>query len=258
MKETTNLKLKLYDTADAPNLVAGYNASMEAIDKASAEWGTSDIPANIVTQTNGQLFSPTGTALTVVGIQDPNGGVEDVFPSVALSLLDAPTVSLASPTTGNTSLIQGSEAFELNTESPDITLTTSGGSITWAQLKAALAALETLKTQIGELQTALAAKANAADVYTKTAADGKFALKTDIPDVSSFITKTAADAAYQAKGSYATTSTVTALTTRVTTAEGEIDTLQTGLAAATAAGTTQLTVADLTAAKTNAKNLVTA
>ena len=40
--------------------------------------------------------------------------------------------------------------------------------------------------------------------------------------------------------------------------EGEIDTLQTGLAAATAAGTTQLTVADLTAAKTNTKNLVTA
>ena len=126
MKETTNLKLKLYDTADAPNLVAGYNASMEAIDKASAEWGTSDIPANIV------------------------------------------------------------------------------------------AALETLKTQIGELQTQIAAKANAADVYTKTAADGKFALKTDIPDVSSFITKTAADAAYQAKGSYATTATVTALTSTLT------------------------------------------
>ena len=115
-----------------------------------------------------------------------------------------------------------------------------------------------MQTQIGELQTQIAAKANAADVYTKTAADGKFALKTDIPDVSSFITKTAADAAYQAKGSYATTATVTALTTRVTTAEGEIDALQTGLAAATAAGTTQLTVADLTAAKTNAKNLVTA
>lgn len=176
MKETTNLKLKLYDTADAPNLVAGYNASMEAIDKASAEWGTSDIPADI----------------------------------------------------------------------------------DWSQLKAALAAIETMKTQIGELQTQIAAKANAADVYTKTATDGKFALKTDIPDVSSFITKTAADAAYQAKGSYATTSTVTALTTRVATAEGEIDTLQTGLAAATAAGTAQLTVADLTAAKTNAKNLVTA
>ena len=168
MKETTNLKLKLYDTADAPNLVAGYNASMEAIDKASAEWGTSDIPANIV------------------------------------------------------------------------------------------AAIETMKTQIGELQTALAAKANAADVYTKTAADGKFALKTDIPDVSSFITKTAADAAYQAKGSYATTATVTALTTRVTTAEGEIDALQADVTAATAAGTAQLTVADLTAAKTNSKNIVTA
>ena len=51
---------------------------------------------------------------------------------------------------------------------------------------------------------------------------------------------------------------LTALTTRVSTAEGEIDTLQTGLAAATAAGTTQLTVADLTAAKTNSKNIVTA
>ena len=51
---------------------------------------------------------------------------------------------------------------------------------------------------------------------------------------------------------------LTALTTRVTTAEGEIDALQTGLAAATAAGTTQLTVADLTAAKTNSKNIVTA
>ena len=121
MKETTNLKLKLYDTADAPNLVAGYNASMEAIDKASAEW---------------------------------------------------------------------------------------------AQLKAALAAIETLKTQIGELQTQIAAKAD--------------------------------------------TSTVTALTTRVSTAEGEIDTLQTTVNAATAAGTTQLTVADLTAAKTNTKNIVTA
>ena len=51
---------------------------------------------------------------------------------------------------------------------------------------------------------------------------------------------------------------LTALTTRVTTAEGEIDALQTGLNAAVAAGTTQLTVADLAAAKTNAKNLVTA
>ena len=257
MKETTNLKLKLYDTADAPNLVAGYNASMEAIDKASAEWGTSDIPANIVTQTEGVLESPAGTPMAVVGLKGSVSGAREVAPSVALSVVDAPSVVLTSPT-GNTKLMQGSESFTLNTESPNITLTTSGGSITWTQLKAALAALETLKTQVGDLQTQIAAKANAADVYTKTAADGKFALKTDIPDVSSFITKTAADAAYQAKGSYATTATVTALTTRVTTAEGEIDALQTTVTAATAAGTTQLTVADLTAAKTNTKNLVTA
>lgn len=213
MKETTNLKLKLYDTADAPNLVAGYNASMEAIDKASAEWGTSDIPANIVTQTNGQLFSPTGTALTVVGISGGPRRAKEAAPSVALSVVDSPSVAITSQT-GKTNLVQGSGAFDLRTDSPDITLTTSGGSITWAQLKAALAALETLKTQIGELQTQIAAKAD--------------------------------------------TATVTALTNRVATAEGEIDALQTGLAAATAAGTTQLTVADLTAAKTNAKNLVTA
>lgn len=213
MKETTNLKLKLYDTADAPNLVAGYNASMEAIDKASAEWGTSDIPANIVTQTNGQLFSPSGTPMTVVGISSGPRRAKEVAPSVALRVVDAPTIVLTSPT-GNTYLTQGSESFTLNTDSPDITLATSGGSITWTQLKAALAALETMKTQIGELNTAVDAKAD--------------------------------------------TATVTALATRVTTAEGEIDTLQTGLAAATAAGTTQLTVADLTAAKTNAKNLVTA
>lgn len=51
---------------------------------------------------------------------------------------------------------------------------------------------------------------------------------------------------------------LTALTTRVSTAEGEIDALQTGLAAATAAGTTQLTVSELAAAKTNSKNIVTA
>ena len=213
MKETTNLKLKLYDTADAPNLVAGYNASMEAIDKASAEWGTSDIPANIVTQTGGQLFSPSGTALATVGIKGSVGGAKEVAPSVALSVVDVPSVVITSPTR-STKLTQGAESFTLNTESPDITLATSGGSITWAQLKDALAAIETLKTQIGELQTQIAAKAD--------------------------------------------TSTVTALTTRVATAEGEIDTLQTGLAAATAAGTAQLTVADLTAAKTNAKNLVTA
>lgn len=213
MKETTNLKLKLYDTADAPNLVAGYNASMEAIDKASAEWGTSDLPANIVTQTNGQLFSPTGTALATVGIKGTVSGAKEVAPSVALSIVDAPSVVITSPT-GNTNLTQGSESFTLNTSAPNITLATSGGSITWAQLKAALAAIETMKTQIGELQTQIAAKAD------QTA--------------------------------------LTALTTRVTAAEGEIDTLQTDLAAATAAGTAQLTVADLTAAKTNAKNLVTA
>lgn len=213
MKETTNLKLKLYDTADAPNLVAGYNASMEAIDKASAEWGTSDIPANIVTQTDGQLFSPTGTALTVVGIQGPVSGAGEVPRSVALSLVDAPSVVIADPT-GNTKLIHGSESFTLDTESPDIALTTSGGSITWAQLKAALAAIETMKTQIGELNTAVDAKAD------QTA--------------------------------------LTAMGERVTAAEGEIDTLQTGLAAATAAGAAQLTVADLAAAKTNTKNLVTA
>lgn len=257
MKTTPTLGLKLYDGADAPDLVAGYNASMEAIDAASAEWGTSDIPANIVTQEGGQLFSPTGTALTVVGISAGPRRAREVAPSVALSVVDVPSVVIAGPTS-DTKLIHGSETFSLNTESPDITLITSGGSITWTQLKAALAAIETLKTQIGELQTQIAAKANAADVYTKTAADGKFALKTDIPDVSGFITKTAADAAYQAKGSYATTATVTALTTRVTTAEGEIDTLQTGLAAATAAGAAQLTVSDLAAAKTNTKNLVTA
>lgn len=213
MKETTNLKLKLYDAADAPNLVAGYNASMEAIDKASAEWGTSDIPENIVTQTEGVLESPAGTALATVGITGSVSDPGEVASRVALSTVDVPHVVIASPT-GDTKLIHGSESFTLNTESPDITLTTSGGSITWAQLKAALAAIETLKTQIGELQTQIAAKAD--------------------------------------------TSTVTALTTRVSTAEGEIDTLQTGLAAATAAGTTQLTVADLTAAKTNTKNLVTA
>ena len=213
MKETTNLKLKLYDTADAPNLVAGYNASMEAIDKASAEWGTSDLPANIVTQTDGQLFSPSGTALATVGIKGSVSGAREVAPSVALSVVDAPSVVITSPT-GNTNLIHGSESFNLNTSAPDIALTTSGGSITWAQLKAALAALETMKTQIGELQTQIAAKAD------QTA--------------------------------------LTALTTRVAAAEGEIDTLQTDLAAATAAGTAQLTVADLTAAKTNAKNLVTA
>lgn len=213
MKETTNLKLKLYDTADAPNLVAGYNASMEAIDKASADWGTSDIPANIVTQTNGQLFSPSGTALTVVGITGSVSGAGEVAPSVALSVVDVPSVVITSPT-GKTKLIQGSESFTLNTESPDITLATSGGSITWAQLKAALAAIETLQTQIGELNTAVDAKAD------QTA--------------------------------------LTALTTRVTAAEGEIDALQADVTAATAAGTAQLTVADLTAAKTNAKNLVTA
>lgn len=257
MKTTPTLGLKLYDGADAPDLVAGYNASMEAIDAASAEWGTSDIPANIVTQEGGQLFSPSGTPLTAVGIKGSVSGAREVAPSVALSVVGGPAVVIISPT-GNANLTQGSETFALNTTSPDITLTTSGGSITWTQLKAALAAIETLKTQVGELQTQIAAKANAADVYTKTAADGKFALKTDIPDVSGFITKTAADAAYQAKGSYATTATVTALTTRVSTAEGEIDTLQTGLAAATAAGAAQLTVSDLAAAKTNTKNLVTA
>lgn len=213
MKETTNLKLKLYDTADAPNLVAGYNASMEAIDKASADWGTSDIPANIVTQIGGWLFSPSETALTAVGISGGPRRARGASPSVALSIVDDPSVIITSPT-GNAKLIHGSESFTLNTESPDITLATSGGSITWAQLKAALAAIETMKTQIGELQTQIAAKAD--------------------------------------------TSTVTALATRVTTAEGEIDTLQTGLAAATAAGTAQLTVADLAAAKTNTKNLVTA
>ena len=214
MKETTNLKLKLYDTADAPNLVAGYNASMEAIDKASAEWGTGELPANIITQTEGMLESPAGTPMTVVGIKGTvSSGAKEVAPSVALSVVDAPSVVITSPT-GNTKLIHSSESFNLNTSTPDITLTTSGGSITWTQLKAALAAIETLKTQIGELQTQIAAKAD--------------------------------------------TTTVTALTTRVATAEGEIDTLQTGLAAATAAGTTQLTVADLTAAKTNTKNLVTA
>ena len=206
MKETTNLKLKLYDTADAPNLVAGYNASMEAIDKASAEWGTSDLPANIVTQTDGQLFSPSGTELATVSIAGPAS-------RVALSTVDVPSVVIAGPTS-DTKLIHGSESFTLNTELPDITLITSGGSITWTQLKAALAAIETLKTQVGELQTQIAAKAD--------------------------------------------TSTVTALATRVTAAEGEIDTLQTGLAAATAAGAAQLTVADLAAAKTNTKNLVTA
>ena len=151
--------------------------------------------------------------MTVVGISSGPRGAKEVAPSVALSVVDAPSVVITSPT-GNTNLIHGSESFTLNTESPDITLATSGGSITWAQLKAALAALETLKTQIGELQTALAAKAD--------------------------------------------TSTVTALTTRVTAAEGEIDALQADVTAATAAGTAQLTVADLTAAKTNAKNLVTA
>lgn len=213
MKETTNLKLKLYDTADAPNLVAGYNASMEAIDKASAEWGTSDIPANIVTQTNGQLFSPTGTALATVGIKGSVSGAGEAAPSVALSVVDVPAVVIAS-TTGNTKLTHGSESFSLNTSAPDITLATSGGSITWTQLKAALAAIETMKTQIGELNTAVDAKAD------QTA--------------------------------------LTALTTRVTAAEGEIDALQADVTAATAAGTTQLTVADLTAAKTNTKNLVTA
>ena len=213
MKETTNLKLKLYDTADAPNLVAGYNASMEAIDKASAEWGTSDLPANLVTQTNGQLFSPSGTALATVGIKGSVSGAREAAPSVALSVVDAPSVVIASPT-GNTKLIHGSESFSLNTSAPDVTLTTSGGSITWTQLKAALAALETLKTQVGDLQTQIAAKAD------QTA--------------------------------------LTALTTRVTTAEGEIDALQADVTAATAAGTAQLTVADLTAAKTNTKNLVTA
>ena len=206
MKTTPTLGLKLYDGTDAPDLVAGYNASMEAIDAASAEWGTSDIPANIVTQTDGQLFSPSGTELATVSIAGPAS-------RVALSTVDGASVVIASPTRV-TKLIHGSESFTLNTELPDITLITSGGSITWAQLKAALAAIEALETQIGELQTQIAAKAD--------------------------------------------TSTVTALATRVTTAEGEIDTLQTGLAAATAAGTAQLTVADLSAAKTNTKNLVTA
>lgn len=214
MKETTNLKLKLYDATDAPNLVAGYNASMEAIDKASAGWGTSELPANIVTQTEGVLESPAGTPMTVVGIKGSvSGGAKETAPTVAMGIMENPQIMFASPT-GGAYLIHGSETFEMRTSSPDITYTTSGGSITWAQLKAALAAVETLKTQIGELQTALAAKAD--------------------------------------------TATVTTLTTRVAAAEGEIDTLQTGLAAATAAGTTQLTVADLTAAKTNAKNLVTA
>ena len=213
MKTTPTLGLKLYDGTDAPNLVAGYNASMEAIDAASAEWGTSDIPANIVTQTDGQLFSPTGTALDVVGISVPVGGAREVAPSVALSIKDAPSVKITSPT-GNAVLVHDSGSFLLETTTPNITLTTSGGSITWTQLKAALAAIETLKTQVGELQTQIAAKAD--------------------------------------------TSTVTALATRVTAAEGEIDTLQTGLAAATAAGAAQLTVADLAAAKTNTKNLVTA
>ena len=212
MKTTPTLGLKLYDGTDAPDLVAGYNASMEAIDKASAEWGTSDIPENIVTQIGGQLFSPEGTALTTVGLS-ANTPSRELNDGVAMSIVDLPNIVFQSAT-GTTKLMHGSEAFTLNTESPDITLTTSGGSITWAQLKAALAAIETMKTQIGELQTQIAAKAD--------------------------------------------TATVTALTARVTTAEGEIDTLQTGLAAATAAGTTQLTVADLTAAKTNSKNIVTA
>lgn len=257
MKTTPTLGLKLYDGADAPDLVAGYNASMEAIDAASAEWGTSDIPENVVYANGSILQSPSGTNMTVVSVNTGGGRVvslrgadDDNMSGLVLSNADS-TVHEGRVvlTTGGTLIVQGED---------DVYLSFASTNVKATELKAALAAIETLKTQVGELQTQIAAKANAADVYTKTAADGKFALKTDIPDVSGFITKTAADAAYQAKGSYATTATVTALITRVSTAEGEIDTLQTGLAAATAAGAAQLTVSDLAAAKTNTKNLVTA
>lgn len=213
MKTTPTLGLKLYDGADAPDLVAGYNASMEAIDKASAEWGTSDIPENVVYADGSILQSPSGTNMTVVSVNTGGGRVvslrgadDDNRSGLVLSNADS-TVHEGRVvlTTGGTLIVQGED---------DVYLSFASTNVKATELKAALAAIETLKTQVGELQTQIAAKAD--------------------------------------------TSTVTALTTRVSTAEGEIDTLQTGLAAATAAGTAQLTVADLSAAKTNTKNLVTA
>ncbi len=212
------------------------------------------LPNNVVYQTDGMMQSPNGTNLTAVSVSDQTGN--DAALQLSTLLLNHQ----------RTTAPVGQVSFSIEVEDDGTTLSgnrgmvleVNEGKVDVADLVKALKTIASLESEVDSLKSQLAAKANAADVYTKTAADGKFALKTDIPDVSGFITKTAADAAYQAKGSYATTSTVTALTTRVSTAEGEIDTLQTGLAAATAAGTTQLTVADLTAAKTNTKNLVTA
>ena len=211
MKETTNLKLKLYDAADAPNLVAGYNASMEAIDKASAEWGSPELSTNAVYLGDGNcLQSPNGTNITFAGVKRTS--LDQVIMDVATD-----NASAMAMMGGKTiAIVIGDEGAKLSTSEEDLYFANAGNAIVvkLSQLSQALAAIETMKTQIGELQTQIAAKAD------QTA--------------------------------------LTALTTRVKTAEGEIDTLQTGLAAATAAGTTQLTVADLTAAKTNTKNIVTA
>lgn len=211
MKETTNLKLKLYDTADAPNLVAGYNASMEAIDKASAEWGGSGIPENAVYADGSILQSPSGTNMAGVSVNVDGSravslrGVGDNMCGLVASTAGNVHEGYVAVDTGGNLIVQGED---------DVYLSFASTNVKATELKAALSTIASLESEVESLKTQLAAKAD--------------------------------------------TATVTALTTRVATAEGEIDTLQTGLTAATAAGTAQLTVADLTAAKTNTKNLVTA
>lgn len=181
------------------------------------------LPNNVVYQTDGMMQSPNGTNLTAVSVSDQTGN--DAVLQLSTLLLNHQ----------RTTAPVGQVSFSIEVEDDGTTLSgnrgmvleVNEGKVDVADLVKALKTIASLESEVDSLKSQLAAKANAADVYTKTEADGKFASETDFDN-------------------------------RMAEAEQDIVTLTANVTAATAAGTAQLTVSELAAAKTNAKNLVTA
>lgn len=181
------------------------------------------LPNNVVYQTDGMMQSPNGTNLTAVSVSDQTGN--DAALQLSTLLLNHQ----------RTTAPVGQVSFSIEVEDDGTTLSgnrgmvleVNEGKVDVADLVKALKTIASLESEVDSLKSQLAAKANAADVYTKTEADGKFASETDFDN-------------------------------RMAAAEQDIVTLTANVTAATAAGTAQLTVSELAAAKTNSKNIVTA
>ena len=163
----SSLSTKIDGKADKATTLEGYGIT----DAYTSEEVDSKLSAKLDTATASSTYA---TVTTV-------NGIEEVIPEEAST-----ENKLVDTNAMNTALADKADASDLGTMASK-----NADDYSTKAVADTLYAAKSVENTVSTLTTTVASKANTADVYTQTAADGKFALKTDVSTISGKIPEAA-------------------------------------------------------------------